>query len=87
MRGRFSGAAIGYPDGKPYISVECKNLQILVSGLCRSSFYLPGTLDGKMRTTMDLGRNFRKNPGILKTDPADVFQKSYKIRVYKPESK
>ena len=27
-----------------------------------------------------------EKPGILKTEPSGVFQKSYKIRVYRPET-
>lgn len=85
--GQIQWAAIGYPDGKPYISLECEGFTNF------GIWSVPGApfvcLEPWMGRCDDQGfeGEISEKPGILKTEPSGVFQKSYKIRVYKSETK
>ena len=84
--GQIQWAAIGYPDSRPYISLEC-------SGFTNFGIWsVPGApfvcLEPWMGRCDDHGfeGEISEKPGILKTEPSGVFQKSYKLRVYRPET-
>ena len=80
--GQVQWAALGYPDGKPYVSLECRGFTNF------GIWSVPGApfvcLEPWMGRCDDYGFSgeISQKPGILKLDPSDTFQKSYEIRVF-----
>ncbi len=80
--GQIQWAAIGYPDGTPYVSLEC-------GGFTNFGIWsVPGAPFVCLEPWMgrcddrDFSGEIREKPGILKVDPAGTFQKFYEIKVY-----
>lgn len=81
-QGQVQWAAIGYPDGKPYLSLECEEFTNF------GIWSVPGApfvcLEPWMGRCDDheFSGEISEKPGILKVEPSDAFQKSYKIKVF-----
>ena len=76
------GAALGYPDGTPYVSLECRDFTNF------GIWSVPGAPFVCLEPWMgrcddhDFSGEISQKPGILKLGPSDTFRKSYKIRVF-----
>lgn len=85
-KGQVQWAAIGYPDGKPYLSMECEGFTHF------GIWSVPGApfvcLEPWMGRCDDHGfaGEISEKPGILKVEPSGTFQKSYRIKVFTPQS-
>lgn len=85
-KGQVQWAAIGYPDGKPYLSLECEGFTHF------GIWSVPGApfvcLEPWMGRCDDHGfaGEISEKPGILKVEPSGTFQKSYRIKVFTPQS-
>ena len=79
--GQIQWAAIGYPDGKPYISVECKEFTNF------GIWSVPGApficLEPWMGRADNIGfdRDISEKPGINAVDPGECFEKEYTVVV------
>ena len=80
--GQVQWAALGYPDGTPYVSLECRDFTNF------GIWSVPGAPFVCLELWMgrcddhDFSGEISQKPGILKLGPSDTFRKSYKIRVF-----
>ena len=80
--GQVQWAALGYPDGTPYVSLECRDFTNF------GIWSVPGAPFVCLEPWMgrcddhDFSGEISQKPGILKLGPSDTFRKSYKIRVF-----
>lgn len=80
--GQVQWAALGYPDGTPYVSLECRDFTNF------GIWSVPGAPFVCLEPWMgrcddhDFFGEISQKPGILKLGPSDTFRKSYKIRVF-----
>ena len=80
--GQGQWAALGYPDGTPYVSLECRDFTNF------GIWSVPGAPFVCLEPWMgrcddhDFSGEISQKPGILKLGPSDTFRKSYKIRVF-----
>ena len=80
--GQINWAALGYPDGKPYVSLECPDFPNF------GIWSVPGARFVCLEPWMGrcdahgFSGEISEKPGVLKTQPGAKFQSSYKIRIF-----
>ena len=80
--GQVQWAALGYPDGTPYVSLECRDFTNFgIWSVAGAPFVCLEPWIGRC-DDHDFSGEISQKPGILKLGPSDTFRKSYKIRVF-----
>lgn len=81
-KGQIQWAAIGYPDGSPYVAINCKGLPNFgIWSVPGAPFVCLEPWDGRC-DNRGFNGEISEKPGINCLDSGEIYNKDYKIIVY-----